>query len=234
MQIDLLSPRAVPPLPSSIDLRCCDVRELLKSGAAALGRVSLVVADPPWLYHQAPGHSADPSLHYGGLSDRAIVEILDMAYGAIGERGRLALWATWPKLGEYEDAKRGRPFRWRYVSGGAWVKTGGNAGTGYHWLGAAEPILLYTKGTRLCTEWGALKNAHVSERRAHSEKPWEFMAGWIERWTQPGDIVLDLFAGLGPVAVACLATGRGYLGAELDPKRCEAARLKIWRAAQDV
>ena len=232
MQIELLGARQVPDLPAAIDLRCVDVCELLRGDECQ--RATLVIADPPWQYTQAPGHSADPSLHYTDLSDRAIVEILDQAFGAVGDRARLALWATWPKLGQVETAIRAGVFRWRYVSGGAWVKTGGNAGTGYHWLGASEPILLYTKGTRLCTEWGALKNAHVSERRAHSEKPWEFMAGWLERWTKPGDLVVDLFAGLGPVAVACLATGRDYLGAEIDPVRCEAARLKIYRFSQNV
>ena len=56
------------------------------------------------------------------------------------------------------------------------------------------------------------------------------MIQWLERWTAPGDTVLDLFAGLGSVAVACLHTGRRYVGAEIDPDRFEAARLNIHRA----
>ena len=31
--------------------------------------------------------------------------------------------------------------------------------------------------------------------------------------------MVDLFAGMGPVALACIATGRRYLGAEIDPER---------------
>ena len=36
---------------------------------------------------------------------------------------------------------------------------------------------------------------------------------------KPGDLVLDLFAGMAPVARACARTGRRYVGAEIDPER---------------
>ena len=64
-----------------------------------------------------------------------------------------------------------------------------------------------------------MQNAHESERQKHSEKPAAWMAQWIERWTEPGDLVLDLFAGMAPVARACARTGRRYVGAEIDPER---------------
>ena len=50
-------------------------------------------------------------------------------------------------------------------------------------------------------------------------KPSDWMDGWIDRWTEPGDTVVDLFAGMAPLAVSCLRTGRRYVGAEIDPKR---------------
>jgi len=53
------------------------------------------------------------------------------------------------------------------------------------------------------------------------------MAGWIERWTDPGDLVVDLFAGMAPVALACVATGRRYIGAEADPVRHRQALDRI-------
>ena len=228
-QIDLLEARPVPVLREGIDLRCCEVADLLDDPAVADS--PLIIADPPWQYSQAPGHSADPELHYAGMSDRAIADLLDGAWDRI-ERGRLALWCTWPKLGQWEEATRAGRWRWIYKTGGSWHKTGGSQGTGFHWLGASELVLVYSKGTGLCTKWTSLPNAHTSARGRHSEKPAGWMAGWIERWTDPGDLVVDLFAGMGPVAVACLQTGRRYLGAEVCPIRAEAARLAIWRAGR--
>lgn len=213
MQLALLSVPA-PAQPDGIDLRCCSVEDLL---ADMPGKPALIIADPPWHYSQAPGHSANPDNHYEPMTDNEIARTLDAAWDVM-DRGRLALWCTWPKLGQWFDAKTAGRWRWRYVSGGAWTKTKGSA-TGYHWLGASEPVALYVKGTGLCTEWGALTNAHTSDRQKHSEKPADWMAQWLERWTEPGDLVCDLFAGMAPVARACARTGRRYVGAELDPDR---------------
>ena len=219
-QLSLLT---VPPpaLPEGIDLRCCSVEELLASYGTWPARPPLIIADPPWAYSQAPGHSANPDNHYQSSTDDQIAGLLASAWGVAAPAARLALWCTWPKLGQWNAAvaKLGRDWRWRYVSGGAWMKSGGAGGVGYHWLGATEPVILHVRGTGLCTEWGALTNGHTSRRERHSEKPWGWMAGWIERWTEPGDLELDLYAGMAPVARACLATGRRYLGAEMDPER---------------
>ena len=203
-----------PAQPDGIDLRCCGVSELLDD---LPDKPALIVADPPWHYSQAPGHSANPENHYDPMTDREIAAILDRAYDTM-DRGRLAVWCTWPKLDQWYQAKAANGWRWRYVSGGAWTKTKGS-NCGFHWLGASEPVLLYVKGTGLCTEWGPLKNAHTSDRRRHSEKPIDWMAEWIERWTDPGGLVVDLFAGMAPLARACRRTGRRYCGAEIDPER---------------
>ena len=57
---------ATPPPPASIDLRCCDVVEMLADARDA----RLIVADPPWQYSEAPG-VANPEVNgiYGGLPD---------------------------------------------------------------------------------------------------------------------------------------------------------------------
>ena len=203
-----------PEQPDGIDLRLCGVSELLDN---LPDKPTLIIADPPWHYSQAPGHSANPENHYKAMTDIEIAAILDRAFDTM-DRGRLAVWCTWPKLDQWYQAKAANGWRWRYVSGGAWTKTGGSA-TGFHWLGFSELALLYTKSTGLCTSWGALQNAHTSQRTRHSEKPVEWMQGWIERWTAPGDLVVDLFAGMAPVARACARSGRRYAGAEIDPER---------------
>jgi len=41
----------------------------------------------------------------------------------------------------------------------------------------------------------------------------------LRQWTQPGDLVLDLYAGMAPLARACRDEGRAYLGAEIDRDR---------------
>lgn len=55
------------------------------------------------------------------------------------------------------------------------------------------------------------------------------MREWIRAWTDPGDLVVDVFAGLAPLARACYAEGRRYVGAEIDPERHALALVRLAR-----
>ena len=52
-------------------------------------------------------------------------------------------------------------------------------------------------------------------------------AKMIEDSTEPGGIVLDTFMGSGTTAVACLRTGRHYIGFEIDEKYHAIAQQRI-------
>lgn len=44
---------------------------------------------------------------------------------------------------------------------------------------------------------------------------------WIlEKWTEPGDLVLDPYMGSGPIAQACKEKGRRYIGIEIVEEYC--------------
>lgn len=231
-QLTLLT---VPPpaLPDGIDLRCCSVEDLL---ANVDGLPTLIVADPPWSYendHRLLGGVAGQQ--YETTNNDRIAIVLAAAHRVANKNCRLAMWGTWPKIQEWtvSTSQMGDNWPWRFVTGGAWTKLGG-PGVGFHWFGNSEFVLVYTTGTPTTKRDVITLNAHSSFRQRHSEKPWKWMAGWIERWTEPGDLVLDLYAGMAPVARACVATGRRYLGAELDPVRHRQAvdRLALFRRDQ--
>lgn len=54
------------------------------------------------------------------------------------------------------------------------------------------------------------------EKEHPSQKPWELIAKAIEDSSEPGAVVLDTFMGSGTTAVACIKTGRSYIGFELN------------------
>jgi len=60
-----------------------------------------------------------------------------------------------------------------------------------------------------------------------TQKPVELLAKMIEDSTEPGGIVLDTFMGSGTTAVACLRTGRHYIGFEIDEKYHAIAQQRI-------
>lgn len=60
-----------------------------------------------------------------------------------------------------------------------------------------------------------------------TQKPWELIAKAIEDSTEPGAVVLDTFMGSGTTAVACIKTGRSFIGFELDEKYHAIAQQRI-------
>jgi site-specific DNA-methyltransferase (adenine-specific) len=58
---------------------------------------------------------------------------------------------------------------------------------------------------------------HPTQKSIHILKP------LIDSFTQPGELVLDPFAGSGSTCVAAQRTGRQYLGIELDTKHRQTA-----------
>lgn len=65
------------------------------------------------------------------------------------------------------------------------------------------------------------------ERGLHpTQKPVELMAYMVRTYTDPGALVLDACMGSGTTAVACVQTGRDYIGFELDAQMCSVARQR--------
>lgn len=64
-----------------------------------------------------------------------------------------------------------------------------------------------------------------------TQKPTALMRWIIDRWTKPGDLILDPYMGSGPIAQACHELGRRYIGIELVEDYCSIA---VGRLAQQT
>lgn len=72
----------------------------------------------------------------------------------------------------------------------------------------------------------------TNEVKGHpSPKPLEAMVQLIERFTDPGWTICDPFMGSGTTGVACVKTGRNFIGCEIDPEYFAIAERRI-RAAE--
>ena len=60
-----------------------------------------------------------------------------------------------------------------------------------------------------------------------TQKPLRVLRQLIEWGTNPGEVVLDPFMGVGSTAVAALQTGRRFIGIELDEAYVDAARRRV-------
>ena len=72
------------------------------------------------------------------------------------------------------------------------------------------------------------------EKQHPTQKPWELIAKCIEDATEPGAVVLDTFMGSGTTAVACIKTGRSFIGFELDEGYHATAQKRIAEAVDEM
>ena len=78
-------------------------------------------------------------------------------------------------------------------------------------------------------------NAVGKDRSAHPAPfPEQLAADHIISWSNPDDIVLDPFMGSGTTGVACINTGRRFIGIELDKQYFDIAANRIAEAKKAV
>ncbi len=65
--------------------------------------------------------------------------------------------------------------------------------------------------------WLAIfRDSELNNRGLHpTQKPVALMRWIVDKWTEPGDLILDPYMGSGPVARACADLGRRYIGIEI-------------------
>lgn len=74
-----------------------------------------------------------------------------------------------------------------------------------------------------------------NEKRLHpTQKPIEVMARIIKDLTNEGDTILDPFMGSGTTGVACVQTGRNFIGIEIDTGYFKIAEKRIHEAQQQM
>ncbi len=125
-----------------------------------------------------------------------------------------------------------------HIRHGAWVKdrttpqiTGDRPGTGMEMITIAHrPGRKKWNGGGLPAIWHDPPAANKG--RIHpTEKPLSLLSKLIDQFTDPGETILDPFAGSASCGVAAISAGRSFIGFELDEKHFKKglARLKATR-----
>jgi hypothetical protein len=193
------------------------------------GSVDCVVTDPPYGVELGSGDKR------GGCHGLA-----KAPYATDSDTYESFVTEIVPRLNASLDlAKRGAVFTGPHIQeqrkatafGGVYCP----AGSGRHAWGfkTFHPILLYGKAPDL--HKGAkptiLKDNGWAEKNGHPcPKPLAWMIWLVKLTTRPGDVVLDPFMGSGTTGVACLQTGRRFIGIELDPAYFAIAQRRLAEA----
>lgn len=207
-----------------------DNSEVLR--ALPRGSVSHVITDPPY----------SPRTHVGALSMRdggSDIPIDFEPFGAaevesfVGITLRLVrrwciAFCALEHLGTYAEAAGEA-----WIRAGIWDRPDGTPQISGDRPGqAAEGIAIWHRAGRKRWNAGGARGMWRSgvergERVHPTQKPLRLMLELVELFTDPGDVILDPYAGSGTTAVAALRLGRRCICVEKDPAYAEAAAKRI-------
>lgn len=222
----------------SVRLYLGDSLEILPSLPA--GSVDAVVTDPPYSsggafrgdrtqktvakYVQS-GAQVDRSEFTGDNRDqRSFLAWCSLwlcaARYAANDGAVLCSFIDWRQLPIFTDAVQSGGWVWRNI--GTWWKPGCRMQKG-RFSASAEYIVYATNGPHASDGERSPQNvfscASLSgEEKDHiAEKP-PAVAQWLVSATRPRAVVLDPFMGSGAFGVACVQTGRPFIGIDNDPR----------------
>lgn len=213
---------------------CFNVMKDIKSKS-----VDLILVDPPYgisrksMFSQTNDYTPeDMALKYGGMSldfgdwDKEEID-LDMLFAeyrrVLRPGGTLVFFFDIWKSSQVKSSAEANGFKQPRVC--QWHKTNPvpvNSKRNYL-SNAIEFFFTFVKG-KLPTFNSEYDNGvyryplcHGKERLNHpTQKPLTLISDIVEKHSNPGDMVLDTFAGTGTTAIACINLGRRYISIEKD------------------
>lgn len=207
--------------------------------------VDLIVTDPPYFLSMGHAGDRDNARKIMGTSNRTFndlaiakpfyAQLFQEFRRVLKEDGSFYFFTDWRGYAFYFPIINAElPVRNLIV----WDK---KSGPGSYYSFAHELIIFGTAAPKLKNKGGTNvlrmpafcsgAKATNGEKVHPTQKPVELIQKFIEDSTDPGAVVLDTFMGSGTTAVACMRTGRHFIGFELDEKYHEIAVQRI--AAED-
>lgn len=185
-----------------------DCLEVLPTLAA--GSIDAVVTDPPYGCGKADWDASFPTAWYEAA--RAVAPTIVIITGSAGLADSVPLVGA-----DFVDVVAG------------WNTNGMTRGP----LGFGNWLSAVVAGQRPRTKMGpnVIRFSVSGTMPPHpSPKPLEYMRMLVERITLSDDLILDPFMGSGTTGVACVQTGRKFVGIEIDPGYFAIAEKRIREA----
>jgi DNA modification methylase len=224
----------------SVELHLGDCLEVMKSMPDK--SVDAVITDPPYGTNDGKGKNIkrggndtnfsvlewDMSLPLGYITELERV-IKDDTWGAIFT-DNAAVTTVWQELENCGLSPRNTFY---------WVKTNKAPTPRANFKSCVETCVIFTKG-RTTIKWSGGGNqpnyiempiVGGKDAGLHpTQKPVKLIQHLINLFTYEGDTVLDPFMGSGTTGVACVQTGRNFIGIEIDPNYFAIAERRIKEA----
>lgn len=207
---------------------CLDVLRTLDAGS-----VDAVITDPPYGISYQSARRTDRNKWKPKIANDSLPFVwwLHAAAGLLAPGGALLCFCRWDVSEAFRQAIgwAGLKVRGQIV----WDRIGHGAGDTAGSPAPCHDLVWYaTKGRRVFH--GKRPTSVVRSMRVGgatllhpNEKPVGLMASLVDAYAAPGGLVLDPFMGSGTTGVACVRTGRRFVGIEIDAGYYEIARRRV-------
>ena len=227
-------------------LRACDCLDLV-SGLPSLDSASadVTICDPPYSARthamlgkerRNDGHASRGALTFPALS-AAVVETVGIELARITRRWVLVFCDELAFLPWVSALTAGGA---EYVRGGAWTKSDAAPQFTGDRPASAQELIVIAHGRRRRGDgamrwngggrhalWRGPSQEHDVDREHPTQKPGWLMSALVSDFTEPGELILDPFAGSGSTGVAALRAGRRFLGYERSPEYAAVAERRL-------
>jgi len=211
--------------------------------------VTHVITDPPYEAEAHTKHRTSRAVLEGRMTDASIdfAQMTPELRARCGvefsrlSRGWVLAFCQPDGVTPWRDCLEAGGSKWRRAQ--IWVKpdgspqfTGDRPGAGYESIATA-----WAGGGRSSWNGGGSRGVYTycvgsnGQTNPHpTTKPIALMLDLAEKFTDPGDIVLDPFCGSGTTGVACIRLGRRFIGIEKDAKYAAVAQERLEAEAQGL
>lgn len=240
-----------PPINTVLNMDCLEGMKLLPNEC-----LDLILTDPPYSsgglfagdrkmdtrnkYTRTEYNGASRCQSFSGdnMDQRSFTEFMRMVLHTGRTKAKsgaiVAVFVDWRNLPALTDAMQTAGWVWRGIV--VWDKKNSRPQKGRfrsqceYVVWGSNGALPLERGVNCLPGVYSITNVPSKDRLHQTEKPVELLEALLGI-VPAGSVVLDPFAGSGSTCVACLNTGRHYIGIELDPHYYEIAQKRLCMAA---
>lgn len=200
----------------------------------------MVLTDPPYGIDYQSNYKKDKSkLTPKILNDKKpFVEFIPMLKRIISPKGCVMVFTRWDVQQKFIDEMNKSGLRVKNVL--IWDKTTHGMGDLKRSFASRYESVLFHSESRFYFQGRRpqdivrFSKVPACKLTHPNEKPVDLLEDLICKCARRGATILDPFMGSGSTGVACVNTGRNFIGMELDPSYFEKARQRIKEAQKEV
>ena len=217
-----------------IKLYCDDCLNIMKQ--IENESIDLIVTDPPYLIKYKTNHRKNKDHDFcseilNDDNEQLIIDYIRECYRILKNNTAMYMFCNCDKVDFFKQELENAGFKIKNMI--IWVKNNWTAGDLKAQFGKQYEIIFLVNKGRKCFNGKRITDIWMfdkisGKKQLHqNQKPVDLLKQCILKHSDENDIIFDGFMGSGSTGVACIETGRKFIGVELDKKYFEIAKERI-------